>query len=106
MDDHLPILLNEGQMRFELHVQDKVAFVAFERFDGGIAYEHTVVPEELGGRGIGRQLVQYVLEYAQSNRLKVRPVCPFINAYIDKHPLYQGNSLFHGAQPDPSHQSR
>ena len=102
MNPHLPIILNEDQFRFELPVEGRVAFVAFERFPGGIAYLHTVVPEELSGRGIASQLVRYVLEYAESNGLKVRPVCPFIKAYIDKHPQYQANSLFHGAQPDPT----
>ncbi|OLF34381.1 N-acetyltransferase, partial [Psychrobacter sp. Rd 27.2] len=27
------------------------------------------------------------------------PTCPYVNAYIDKHPEYQDNSVFHNAAP-------
>ena len=74
-----------------------MAFEVFERFPGGIAYLHTIVPPELGGRGVGSALVKYILDYAAQNHLKVRPDCPFVKAYIDKHPEYQANSLAHGA---------
>jgi hypothetical protein len=30
--------------------------------------------------------------------LKVRPDCPFVKSYIDKHPEYQPHSLAHGAK--------
>ncbi|MCY1382812.1 GCN5-related N-acetyl-transferase [compost metagenome] len=56
---------------------------------------HTIVPPELEGKGIASTLAKYVLEYAKDNTLKVKPYCPFINAYIDRHPEYQENSLFH-----------
>jgi hypothetical protein len=92
-----PVTLNEAAHRFELVVDGHMAYEVFERFPGGIAYLHTIVPKELGGQGVGSQLVKYILDYAAQNRLKVRPDCPFVKAYIDKHPEYQANSLAHGA---------
>ena len=92
-----PVTLNEAAHRFELVVDGHTAYEVFERFPGGIAYLHTIVPKELGGQGVGSQLVKYILDYAAQNRLKVRPDCPFVKAYIDKHPEYQANSLAHGA---------
>ena len=62
---------------------------------GGIAYIHTEVPPELAGRGLGSILVRHILDYAQNEGLKVKAVCPFVKAYIDKHPEYQANSVFH-----------
>ena len=47
---------------------------------------------------IGGTLVRHILDYAAAQGLKVRPDCPFVKAYIDKHPEYQANSLAHGAQ--------
>ena len=95
-----PVILNEEKHRFEMHVDGHMAYEVFKRFRGGIALLHTIVPEELGGRGIGGQLVRYILDYAAENNLKVQPDCPFVKAYIDKHPEYQVNSLYHGATLD------
>ncbi|RWW98828.1 GNAT family N-acetyltransferase [Flavobacterium cerinum] len=89
------VIHNEKDMRFEIHSEDKIAFVQYKLFDGGIAYMHTDVPPELEGKGIASTLAKYVLEYAQNNGLRVKPYCPYINAYINKHPEYQANSLFH-----------
>ncbi len=92
------VILNEAAHRFELHVDGHMAYEVFERFPGGIAYLHTIVPKELNGKGVGSKLVKYILDYAEQNHLKVRPDCPFVKAYIDKHPEYQANSLYHGAK--------
>ncbi|MCA0175868.1 MAG: N-acetyltransferase [Proteobacteria bacterium] len=97
MPNDAPVTLNEAAHRFELVVDGHMAYEVFERFPGGIAYLHTIVPQALAGRGVGGQLVKYILDYAADNHLKVRPDCPFVKAYIDKHPEYQANSLYHGA---------
>ncbi|MBP7451881.1 MAG: N-acetyltransferase [Ottowia sp.] len=101
MSDLPPITLNEATHRFEWTVDGHTAYEEFERFPGGIAYLHTIVPKELGGRGIGATLVKHILDYAAEQGLKVRPDCPFVKAYIDKHPEYQANSLAHGAKEAP-----
>ncbi len=93
-----PITLNEDTRRFEMVVDGHVAYEEFERFPGGIAYLHTIVPKELGGHGVGSALARHILDYAVSNQLKVRPDCPFVKAYIDKHPQYQAISLAHEAK--------
>lgn len=92
-----PIVLNESTHRFEQVVEGHTAYVEFERLPGAIAYTHTIVPEALGGRGIGSALVRHVLDHARRHGLKVRPDCSFIHAYIDRHPEYQSISLAHGA---------
>lgn len=97
-DETQEIILNEAEHRFELHIDGHMAYEVFERFPGGIAYLHTIVPEALSGKGVGSKLIKYILDYAAKNQLKVRPDCPFVKAYIDKHPEYQANSLYHGAK--------
>ena len=101
MSDNNPdVILNEAEHRFELTVDGHMAYEVFERFPGGIAYLHTIVPKALEGRGVGSKLVKYILDYAAEHKLKVRPDCPFVKAYIDRHPEYQANSLAHGARQD------
>ena len=93
------IVLNEATHRFEWTVDGHTAYEVFERFPGGIAYLHTVVPKELQGQGVAGRLVRFIMDYAVEHKLKVRPDCPYVKAWIDRHPDYQGISLAHGATP-------
>jgi predicted GNAT family acetyltransferase len=52
-------------------------------------YHHTFVPPALRGSGIASQLAEYALRYARDNGLKVRPTCPFVARYLQKHPEFQ-----------------
>ena len=65
----------------------------------GIEYKHTEVPAELGGQGIASYLVKYILDDAAAKNLRVKPTCSYVKSYIDKHPEYQDNSVFHNATP-------
>lgn len=86
---------NVEKNRFEVLQDNLVAFVTYKLHKDKIGFLHTEVPRELGGKGIGRFLVKNVLEYAKNHHLKVKPYCPFIKAYIDKHKEYQAISMFH-----------
>jgi predicted GNAT family acetyltransferase len=76
--------------RYETVVDGVTAFVAYERAPGTITFVHTEVPKELSGRGVGSLLAKTVLDAARQDGLKVNPECPFIAAYIEKHPEYRG----------------
>lgn len=54
-----------------------------------IDINHTGVPDELGGQGIGSSLVKSVVDYARDNDLKVVASCPFAKSVIEKNPEYQ-----------------
>ena len=47
------------------------------------------MPKELGGRGLGSQLVKFALDYAKSENKKIIASCSFVASYVDKHPEYQ-----------------
>ena len=53
-----------------------------------IAYRHTVVPPALRNRGIAAELAAHAIEYARASKLKVVPLCPYVLAYLAKHPEY------------------
>ena len=98
------VIDNSTQKRFEIHVEGYIAFEDYAFFstsqgEKGIAYLHTEVPPELGGRGIASYLIKYILDDAATKQLRVKPICPVVKAYIDKHPEYQANSVFHQAMP-------
>ncbi len=53
---------------------------------GNVIADHTGVPEELGGRGVGSALVRYLVEDARTNGFKIMPLCPFVKARYRKNP--------------------
>lgn len=84
-----PITLNTTEQRFEMHVDGVTAYLTFERSGNTIAYTHTIVPQALGGRGIGSQLARHALDYAAAHQLQVDPQCSFVDGYMRKHPEYE-----------------
>lgn len=86
---------NTEKNRFEVKVEGATAIAEYKLFPGGIAYTHTEVPKQLEGKGIGSFIAKGILDYAQEHNLHVKPYCSFIKAYIDRHPEYQQNSVFH-----------
>ncbi|CEG07970.1 hypothetical protein BN961_01376 [Afipia felis] len=79
---------NPTEGRYELTVDGHLAATYYKLSDGVITFVHTEVPKELGGRGIGSQLVKGALDDVRSRHIKVFPQCPFVKAYIDKHADY------------------
>lgn len=87
------VIDNTESSRFEIREEGHIAFEDYELFEGGIAYTHTEVPPALAGRGIASFLIKYILDDAVAKGLKVKPVCPMVKAYIDKHPEYQAHTV-------------
>ncbi|MFC6197455.1 GNAT family N-acetyltransferase [Ponticaulis profundi] len=51
--------------------------------------DHTGVPRELGGMGVGVALVERAVLDARKAGIKIIPLCPFAKAQIEKHPEWQ-----------------
>jgi predicted GNAT family acetyltransferase len=79
---------NTKRHRFEFDAEGHVAFANYQREAGVLTILHTEVPKELNGKGIGSALVRGLLDQARAQGLKVMPLCPFVAAYMDKHPEY------------------
>ena len=77
---------NRAANRFELEVDGHLAFLRYERRGGSLALVHTEVPEALRGRKIGDALARAGIEAARSEGLTLVVICPFVRAYLRKHP--------------------
>jgi predicted GNAT family acetyltransferase len=76
--------------RYELRDGDRmIGEAAYRRRNGRIAFIHTEVDEALEGRGLGSRLVETALEDARRDGLEVVPLCPFVAAFIERHPEYE-----------------
>ena len=49
---------------------------------------HTVVPAEIGGRGIAGRLVRAALEFARGEGHRVRPSCEYAASWMTRHPEF------------------
>lgn len=80
---------NPARNRFELTVEGITAHIDYERTPGRIVFIHTIVPEALGGKGVGSRLVKAALDMVRAEGLRLVPKCPFVAAYIEKHSEYR-----------------
>ncbi|RME99249.1 MAG: N-acetyltransferase [Bacteroidetes bacterium] len=46
--------------------------------------DHTEVDESLQGQGVGRKLLDKVIELVRERKLKVLPLCPYAKAQFEK----------------------
>jgi predicted GNAT family acetyltransferase len=84
--DSNPVTHNEARGQFEIVLGDEKAVLQYRRTENSITLVHTEVPQASRGRGLGNQLIRAALDFAHFNQLKVVPVCPFVKAYLQKHP--------------------
>jgi predicted GNAT family acetyltransferase len=75
---HLP-----DQSRFE----SGAAYLTYRENDGTFDLQHTIVPKEMEGQGVGGELVRAAVEYARSAGLKLVVTCPFAKKWLEKHPV-------------------
>ena len=83
------LINNTKDKQYEIHVDSYVARIVYELKDQHISLTHTVVPNELGGKGIGSSLLKKVLEDIESKGYVLIPICSFIVSYIEKHPEWK-----------------
>ena len=78
------------QSRFEIDVDGRtVGFAAYRSKDPHLlVFTHTEIDDAVEGRGLGSRLIRAALDTTRGRGLAVRPDCPFVRAYIARHPDY------------------
>lgn len=66
-----------------------VAEITYRRQGDVLLIDHTGVPPAFENRGIGRRLVEAVLCDVRDHGWKVVPQCPFVAAFIRRHPVWR-----------------
>jgi len=83
---HANVINNPTLGRFELTVGDHTAFLAYEQSPESLTLVHTEVPVPLRGHHLGEALVKSALDHAKQEHLRIVAVCPFVRAYLRRHP--------------------
>jgi predicted GNAT family acetyltransferase len=88
MSSPVQVTKNSADGQFEIHVDDEVATLAYSEREGKIYLIHTEVPKPLEGRGYASAHAKTAQDYAREHQLTVVPFCPFVRAYLQRHPEY------------------
>lgn len=51
-----------------------------------VIVDHTGVPDEMRGMGVGKALVARIVQDARERQFKIIPLCPFAKATIERTP--------------------
>ena len=71
------------QSRFE----SGAAYLTYREADGRFDIQHTIVPDEMAGQGVGGALVKAAVDYARDAGLELVVTCPFARTWLEKHPV-------------------
>ncbi|MFZ2066522.1 MAG: GNAT family N-acetyltransferase [Xanthobacteraceae bacterium] len=79
---------NTALSRFELDADGVTVFMNYRLAGDVISLDHTETPVAARGRGLASRLVEGALQIVRARGLKAVPRCPFVRAYLAKHPQY------------------
>ena len=82
----IPLLKNEDKKRFEIEFNGHFAFIDYREIGNQFALVHTEAEPALAGTGAATAVVEKTLHWIEKHDKTILPFCPFIFAYIKKHP--------------------
>lgn len=90
MSNDITVSHNEEKSRFEAEVDGHLGIAEYMLSKPNtIVFTHTEVPKEIEGRGVAGRIVRGGLDYARAQGLDVMPLCPYVAAFIRRHPEYR-----------------
>lgn len=85
----LRIVNNTEAQQFEAQLGTEQAVANYHLTNNIIIFTHTEVPQVMEGKGVAGKLIKTALDAAQAEHYQVVPLCPFVAAYIRRHPDYK-----------------
>jgi predicted GNAT family acetyltransferase len=83
------IVDNPAERRYEAWLGERLAGFAEYRLAGQrIIFFHTEIDPAFEGRGVGSRLAADALDDVRRRGLRLTPKCPFIAAFVKRHPDY------------------
>jgi predicted GNAT family acetyltransferase len=77
---------------FEAHLDGAQGLLRYYLADGPrMVVPSVVVDPAIEGRGVASALTRAALDWAQSQGMRVEPVCPYVIAWLRRHPEYAGH---------------
>lgn len=77
---------NRGEYRAHVPGNDAIGRLTWMEQDGTRVADHTLVPPQIGNRGIAARLVERMVEDARSEGFRIRPLCSYVVVAFRRHP--------------------
>jgi len=77
---------SHGEYRAHVEGHSHIGRLTWTQEDGIRSADHTIVPPEIGGRGIAAMLVEDLVADAREQGFKVKPLCSYVVRAFQKHP--------------------
>src|SRR3954463_15941892 len=88
--DDIDIVDNPASERYEAWLNGELAgLIAYMPEDGWLVFGPTQGFQGFEGRGIGCRRARGALDAVRARGRSVTPQCPFVSAYIKRHPDYR-----------------
>jgi predicted GNAT family acetyltransferase len=89
-DQPVTVADQPAREQYEIELDgERVGRLTYRLAGGMITHRHTEIDPSVGGRGLGSALVRFALDDARARGLTVMPACPFVAAFIVRHPEYE-----------------
>ncbi|WP_433734443.1 GNAT family N-acetyltransferase [Nocardia sp. CA-129566] len=83
------VVRNDEKNRYEVFFGgDLAGFSEYEERDDETVFIHTEIDGAFSGKGLGSILAKNAVEDVIARGRVIRALCPFIKAYLEKHPQY------------------
>jgi predicted GNAT family acetyltransferase len=81
---------NPTEKRYEAWVGDELAAVSeYRRSRQRVIFFHTETDPAFSGQGVAQRLARGALDDVRARGMVITPKCPFIAAFVRRHPEYQ-----------------
>jgi predicted GNAT family acetyltransferase len=85
----MQVVNNKKAFRYEIAFENgETAYLEYRWRKGDMLLMHTLVPKDQRGKGYAAELVQHVFEDLRERGIKAVAYCPYVIAYLEKHPEY------------------
>lgn len=77
-----------GEYRAHVEGSDAVGRLTWFEQDGVKVADHTLVPPEIGNRGVAARLVEALVADARAEGFRIHPLCSYVVAAFKRHPAW------------------
>ena len=82
----MEIINNTTNLQFEVELDGERAEMVYRMRGNTMYIMHTKVPDAFQGKGVASKLANHALNYAVDHGHKLAVLCPFVIAYVKRHP--------------------
>ena len=77
-----------GEYRAAVAGSEAIGRLTYQRRGNTLVADHTLVPPEIGGRGVAARLVEALVADARAAGDKIDPQCSYVEAAFRRHPQW------------------